>query len=472
MNKDEVILLMCHEVCEDLHIDKVLRKNFFAYFYSWSFHSYNEVQKEINRINAEVNFFDKWKSSFKYINLKFSYEEKLQIYSRLFEIFSSKMRNKKSPLVLKEAFESLKISDSDHENIKDAFYKVHYFSKAGLRDYSNALLFSLLISYKNDGILDNEEFSRIRGLLRSITKHIPQIPIHSFDIKNVLAVNAYSQEEIEMMREEVVAAIKSDGEVNKKEVMAMKKVIKKMHLGEFHDDNWQVVSPYISLIALLADGVLTQKEEDWFLNHYEESFVVSSIEHVFWLFSILIQEPSVFKKNAKFIKRLWNETKPLYDMTNMLFLAFAKHFLRLNEKRILAVASYFKIGRSKEVCDSIDEILADKVVEEEILLIINLVLNDRYDLEKINEFLSQYYIERVFNGIKVEDSKLKYLAICHTIFADEVISTSEYKTLWDVFRSSKLSPEMLQSVIYDYSLCELKIYQMDDYYMYLRDQKY
>ncbi len=468
MNKEDAIILMCHEICEDLHIDKVHRRNFFAYFYSWSFGSYNIVEDYVQDLDEKAGFFNKWKSSFKYINAKFEYEEKLDIFTRLFDIFALKIRNKKAPLILKEAYESLQIEKNDFERLRDGFYKSQYFNKAGLRDYSNALLFSLMVSYSNDGTLDINEFKNLREVLRNISKHMPKVPIHSFDIKNVLAVNAYSKDEIQKMRDEVVEAIKSDGEVHKKEIVAIKGIVKKMHLGEFHDDSWQVVAPFISLIALLSDHEISPKEEDWFLNHYEEEFVVSNIEQVFWLYSILIQEPSVFKKNRKFIGRLWNSKHPLYDMANMLFLTFAKHFLRLDEKRITALSDYIKADRNKDIVESIDEILSDKVVEEEILLIINLVLNDRYDLDKINEYLNQKYIERVFKGIKIEDSKLKYLAICHIIYADNVLSASEYKILWEAFASSKLNPDLMQSVIYDYSLYHLKLFKMDDYHMYLR----
>ncbi|EPZ51691.1 hypothetical protein M902_1995 [Bacteriovorax sp. BAL6_X] len=472
MIKEDVILLMCHEVCEDLHIDKVLRKNFFAYFYSWTFSSYNQVEKIISEIDNDQSFFNRWKSSFKYMNAKFSYEEKKLVFFRLFDIFSTKIRNKKAPHILREAYEYLEIKESDFEYIRDGFYRTQYFNQAGLRDYSNALLFSLMISYSNDGILDQTEFKSLRNVLHHISGHMPKVPIHSFDIKNVLAVNAYSKEEILKMRSEVVEAVKSDGEVNKKEIAAVKSVVKKMHLGEFHDDSWKVVSPFISLIVLLADNELSEKEEEWFLEHYDESFIVNNIEQVFWLFSVLIQVPDVFKKNRSFIRKLWHDQKPLYDMANMLFLTFAKHFLRLDENRLKTFADYIKIGRKKDIVEGIDEILSGKVVEEEILLIINLVLNDRYDLEKINGFLNKKYIERVFKGVKKEDSKLKYLAICHILFADETIDGNEYKALWEAFASSRLNPQILQSVIYDYSICNMKVYKMDDYHEYLNSGKF
>ncbi|AYF45547.1 hypothetical protein BALOs_2553 [Halobacteriovorax sp. BALOs_7] len=466
MRKEDAIILMCHEVCEDLHINKVLRKNFFAYFYSWVFLSYNEVEKKVDELDKSQNFFDRWKSSFKYLNSICDYEEKLQLFSRLFEIFAVKLKNSKAPKVLHEAFVSLEIKDKDFEKLKDTFYKIQYFRKSGLRDYSNALLFSLMISYSNDGVLDESEFSYLRNLLRSICDHMPNIPIHSFDIKNVLAVNAYSEEEIKKLSQEVIAAIKSDGNVDRKELAAMKSVIKKMHLGEFHDDEWETIAPFLSLIILLADGEISQKEEDWFLSHYK-GFEIKTIEQAFWLHSILIQSPKVFKDNYKFIKTISGSKGPLFDMTNMLFLTFAKHFLSLDQKRIDVLADFFKDGREKDVIKDIDEIVAGKVVEEEILLIINLVLNDRYDLNKINEYLNQKYIERVFKGIKKEDSKLKYLAICHIIFADEEISSSEYKALWDSFKESRLDPELLETVLYDFSLCRMKIYKMDKYYKYL-----
>ena len=271
------------------------------------------------------------------------------------------------------------------------------------------------------------------------------------------------------MRNEVIEAIKSDGIIDKREVSALKSIVKKMHLGEFHDDHWKTVVPFVSLIALISDNEISKKEEEWFLKQYEEEFVISNVEQVFWLLSILVKEPNVFKDNKEFVQRLWNGENPVYDMANMLFLTFAKHFLKLDDKRINALADYFKESREKDVVEEIDEIVSGKVVEEEILLIINLVLNERYDLDKINEYLNQAYIERVFKGIKIEDSKLKYLAICNSLFADDVSSASEYTTLWESFKSSRLNPDLLQSVIYDYSLCELKLYEMDDYHVYLRD---
>ena len=467
LKKEDAILFMCHEVCEDLHINKVLRKNFFAYFYSWSFQSYNEVEKTIEKLDEDKHFFDRWKSSFKYLNTICEYDEKLEIFHRLFEVFAKKIRNSKAPIILKEAYDSFEIQDKDFEKIKDRFYQVQYFRQSGLRDYSNALLFALMISYTNDGVLDESEFKYLRSLLRSISDHMPNIPIHSFDIKNVLAVNAYSQEEINKLSKEIIQAIKSDGEVNKKEISAMKSVVKKMHLGEFHDDEWETIAPFLSLIILLSDGEISKQEEEWFLEHYK-GFEVKTIEQCFWLHSILIQVPKVYLNNYKFIKQIIGHKSPLYDMSNMLFLAFAKHFLGLDEKRIKVLSDFFKDGRTKNIYNEIDDIVAGKVVEEEILLIINLVLNDRYDLEKINEYLNQKYIKRVFSGIKKEDSKLKYLAICHIIFADQEISATEYKALWDSFQSSRLDPGLLESVIYDYSLCELKVFEMDAYHRYLK----
>ena len=63
MKKEDAILLMCHEVCENLHIDKVIRKDFFTYFYSWKFESYNIVERKVAEIDKSQHFFDKWKNS-------------------------------------------------------------------------------------------------------------------------------------------------------------------------------------------------------------------------------------------------------------------------------------------------------------------------------------------------------------------------------------------------------------------------
>ena len=218
---------------------------------------------------------------------------------------------------------------------------------------------------------------------------------------------------------------------------------------------------------LLADGRLTVEEKKWFISKYPLSKIVQSIEESMWLLSILIEHIDVVKVNKGFFREIWSAKKDLYNLSNTLFLTY---ILKIRNTPIFEIQSFIKFlstDSSRKFKKSLSSLKEGRVIEEEILIVLNFVFSKNYDLKDLNVSLSKDYLKRLFLSLKESDSVLKHLAVASLSLDDSVINSNEYEAMWKSFSSLSLNHVLLSEAFYDVSLLKLIDYEIGDYFTYL-----
>jgi hypothetical protein len=470
MKKSDIVILFCQETSRKLHFDQAKTKELLSYFYAWTWESYTDYLYRLEEISTELKAAGLNCDSLELINCYFEYNKKFDLYERLFSFLANEKIYKKAPKLLSNLEKSLQINSHDALEVRKSFIQSKYFKEEGLKSYTQAVLSSLMISIGNDGVLDKNELDGCLDLLNGIKKFCPEFPIKSFDISNALSFIEVPQVEMKKLKKEIVNAIKSDGVVDSLEVSALKEMSKAVSVNNESTTNIDRMLPFCALAILFSDGEITLKEKEWFLANYKPEEVINNIEEAFWFLTIISKSPRILNEQQWFISMLWNREKPFYDMVNCLFINFGKYFLSFDQTTYRCITDYLVYDSSRKFKEILEAHQVGKVVEEELLLLLNLVFNDRYDVTILNEFLNKDYLSRVFSAIKSDDSSLMYYASAQSLFSDRRMSDEEYQLMWKNFESLHLDSKKLKTAVYDHSLYLQQELEIAEYYTYLRKE--
>lgn len=473
MKKKDLVILFCHEVSEKLYMDQRDRKSFFQIFEAWNWSNYTDFLYHLEEIGFELSRSGLNSKSSELLNCYFDYEEKFILYTKLFDFFSLDKKGKKyknAPKLLSDIEDDLFLKAKDTKFHRERYIHSKYFKGQSLQSYSKATMASLMVSFGNDGRLDKSELDGCLQLLGGLKGLCPDFPLSSFDLSNALSFTEVSYDQMKKLKRSMSKAIKADGKVDAREVTLLKDFSSRIAIDNNSEESIERMIPFCVLAVLFSDGEVTLQEREWFLNEYDYENIISNIEEAFWFLGIAIRSPKVMSNESWFLSMIWNREKSFYDMANGLFLNFSKYFLKTDDRQYRILSEFVGLESSRRVKDIIKAHESNKVVEEEILLVLNLVFNQRYNAETINKFLTKEYLVRIFEALKTEESLLMYYATAQALFCDNTISSQEYNIVWKNFKSLKLDSSLLKETIFDHSLFLQRELEVGEYFTYLREE--
>lgn len=470
MKRRDLNVIFCHQSATYMHLSQEKTKELLSYFFVWKWESYTDYLYHLETLKTEVNSAGLVWDSCELLNCYLDEAKKLEMYQRLLSFITKEGAIKKAPEYLGLVENRLNLNKQDTQRIRDQFIRNKYLKDADLKKYTQAILSSLMISLGNDGVLDKEEFDNCIELLSGVRRFCPEFPIHSFDLSNALGFIEIPKSEMQRLKKSMVSAIKADGRVDASEISLLRQMSKTLSLNEDSNLNVERILPFCALAVLFSDGEITLKEKQWFIDNFDCERVIESSEEAFWFLSIVTKFPKIVREQQWFLSMLWNREKDFYDFTNRLFINFAKYFLKFDSATYESTCDYLIYDSSKKFKEILCAHKSGKVVEEELLLLLNIVFNDRYDLSVMNEFFTHDYLTRVFKALKIEDNPLMYYSAAQSLFSDQNMNNEEYEILWKNFEGMHLDVNELKSAIYDLSLYKQRELKINDYYTYLREQ--
>lgn len=474
MRRSDLVKLFCHYCCEELLIDKRERKSFFANFYAWSYESYSDFEQDLDRIKADIKNAGLRNEISELLNCYFSYEQKFDLYIQLFKFLTYSKKYKYAPKLLDFLEVTLLLNRSDYTELKRNYVYGKYYSGTSLNEYASAILAYLMISFSNDSVLDKSELDTCKDLFSGIRNKCPDFPIKSFEFSHSLKFISAPVDELRRMKKDLSQAIMADGVIDEHEIKLVKKISTLINVEDACERTLEKIEPFCALSVLLSDGELTKSEVKWFENFYDLKNIVTTVEEAFWFLSIISKSRSTKNLMAdgsygrKLIGKIWNREKSFFDLANSLYLTFYKCFYRGSEEGFLYMADFMLEESGLQFKTTLEMLSRGEVTREEILLVLNLIFNDRYDLKSLNKYLSQEQMTRIFTALKSSDSPLKYYAVVQALFVDHQLDLKEYEMLWKNFESLNLDSKKLGQVVYDYSLMRSREYSINDYFIYLR----
>jgi len=470
MKRSDLNVIFCHEAALSLHLSQEKTKELLSYFFVWKWESYTDYLYHLEKIKSELQAAGLACNSFDLLNCYLDEDKKIEVYERMFKFVTRERIIKKGPSFILGMENRLLLKPQSTQPIRAKFIKEKYIVNSDLKAYTQAVLSSLMVSLGNDGQLDKKELQNCLELLEGVKRICPDFPVKSFDISNALDFVEVPLSEMKKLKKNIVQAIKADGKVDANEITSLKQMSKSISINEDSSETVNKIMPFCALAILISDGEISLKEKEWFMANYKCEEVINTIEEAFWFLSIISKAPKVLNEQQWFLSILWNREKPFYDLANCLFINFAKYFLSLDSSSYNSISEFLIYDSSRKFKEILEAHRNNKVVEEELLLLLNLVFNERYDVSLLNEFLNKDYLLRVFKAFKNDNNPLMYYSAAQSLYSDETMSDEEYKLIWASFESMHLEATKLKDAVYDYSLYLQKELEIGEYFTYLRKE--
>ncbi|EQC47413.1 TerB family tellurite resistance protein [Bacteriovorax sp. Seq25_V] len=467
MNKSEVKLLLCHYFISNSHYDLIEAEKFLNYFnFSYQMQM-SKFEKDVKLVEVKRITMKLPESELRLAKLYFNSDELYSVYELVFKYFFTTKRNGKTIDILQNVERVWDLCPRKCFSIRYKFFEKLYVKDISLHDYSRAVLSYFMISFGNDGILDDQELSHFRSLLHA-TKYRPKMPIEFFEFNNVLDLISIEREEAMKIRETLLGAANSDGSYHVSEIKYIKEIIDRLGQKKKHRKLNIDLLPFLTLDVLMSDGKLTAGEKKWFTTRFKQVPVAESINEYFLIFALVSKNLAIYKENKDFFRRLMPRGAA-YTLAAKLYVLFMNRYMKLSELDLHYFAKQVFGESDIEILDFAMGLNREQIRSEEVFMLMNFITNEHIDTRMLNGYLDVGYIKSIYQKLSANKSLLEYYFICKSLFVDRKLSAREYELLWSAFVELDIDFTILEQAISDYSLLYVQNYSIDKYFEYLKE---